>query len=484
MPTVGQMKDMYKQFEELVNKCDSLSREIRTIKEELKEKDKEIVKLKTENGKLRAEILRLKNKNKKDSSNSSKPSSTDGYKKVITNRREKSDKKVGGQVGHKGSGLSIEEVEKIKASSNCRIEKYEINKNEENKDKEPVIRTVIDIEVVNVIREYWYYPDEKGKYNIAKEHIKNVQYGNNIKAFAMDMMYEVYNSTDGVGNFISSITNNSIKVSKGTLVNWSKELNKKIAKELESIESNLVKSYYLNCDDSQIKVDGENYNNICSCNDKYSRFWISKKKDKKTLEEIGFLKNFYGIIVKDGTDVYNGYGTGLAQCVSHIQRYIKEIIDGNKHEGAKKMKEFLTKANDTRNVLIAKNKKSFTKKQYNELMKEYEEILQLWKEEWMHSSKLNNLVYEEERKLLTRLEESDREQILYFLKDFNIPATNNQAETDQRNIKIKQKIGKFRSELGAKIYANIRSCINTYKKNDINILYAFRQAFSNNLVIV
>ncbi len=41
------------------------------------------------------EILRLKSKNDKDSSNSSKPSSTNGFKKVITNRREKSNKKQG-----------------------------------------------------------------------------------------------------------------------------------------------------------------------------------------------------------------------------------------------------------------------------------------------------------------------------------------------------------------------------------------------------
>ena len=66
-------------------------------------------------------------------------------------------------------------------------------------------------------------------------------------------------------------------------------------------------------------------------------------------------------------------------------------------------------------------------------------------------------------KLLSRMEDSDKEQILYFLKDFKVPATNNQAETDQRNIKIKQKIGKFRSDDGVEIYAIIRSYINTYK---------------------
>ena len=58
----------------------------------------------------------------------------------------------------------------------------------------------------------------------------------------------------------------------------------------------------------------------------------------------------------------------------------------------------------------------------------------------------NNPQYEEERKLLSRMEDSDKEQILYFLSDFKVPATNNQAETDQRNIKRKQKIPKSKKK--------------------------------------
>ena len=95
----------------------------------------------------------------------------------------------------------------------------------------------------------------------------------------------------------------------------------------------------------------------------------------------------------------------------------------------------------------------------------------------------NNPSYDDERKLLSRMEESDKEQILYFLKDFKVPATNNQVETDQRNIKIKQKIGKFRSETGAEIYAIIRSCINTYKKHGINVYRALIKTFNNEPVI-
>ena len=98
-------------------------------------------------------------------------------------------------------------------------------------------------------------------------------------------------------------------------------------------------------------------------------------------------------------------------------------------------------------------------------------------------SDTKNSEYDNERKVLTRMEEDDKDQILYFLKDFKVPATNNQTETDQRNIKIKQKIGKFRSEAGAEIYAIIRSCINTYKKHGINVYSALIKAFKDEPII-
>ena len=62
---------------------------------------------------MKTEIKRLKTQNQKDSSNSNKPSGTNGFKKVITNRREKSTKKQGGQKGHKGKSLGKEKLEKI-----------------------------------------------------------------------------------------------------------------------------------------------------------------------------------------------------------------------------------------------------------------------------------------------------------------------------------------------------------------------------------
>lgn len=83
-------------------------------------------------------------------------------------------------------------------------------------------------------------------------------------------------------------------------------------------------------------------------------------------------------------------------------------------------------------------------------------------------------MFNDELKLFTRLKydnkeidnkiRDDRDEVLYFLKDFNVPSTNNNAESSQKGVKIKQKTEKFRSTEGAENYLRIKSCILTYKK--------------------
>ena len=483
------MNDMFKQMDELFSKVDMLTKEVANQKKEIKrlneiieEKDKQIEDLTIKNQKMETEIERLKNQNKKDSSNSSKPSGSNGFKNVITNRREKSNKKQGGQKGHKGNSLGKEELEKILSKENViKNPPIEINKNQNNKNKKPYKTTVVDISIVVTVTEYLYYPDENGNFNVPQKHKKHIVYGDNLKALAVDLMYESYNSTDATRNIILSITDNSIDIRKSTLLNWSKEAKEKLMPEIENIENELLNSYYAHFDESQIKVDGKSYNEVCASNDKYTRMWTMKSKKHENLEKINFFNSFMGVIIKDGTDLYNGFGIAFSQCISHIQRYLKGIYDFVAHKGPKKMSEFLTYYNDYRKKLIDDGKTKFEEKEYNQIIAEYDEIIRKWKKEWMKDE--NNPSYDDERRLLERMEDSDKEQILYFLKDFKVPATNNQVEVDQRNIKIKQKIGKFRSEAGAEIYAIIRSCINTYKKHDINVYSALIKAFKDETII-
>ena len=82
--------------------------------------------LRAENAALRAEVAELRRRLGKDSSNSSKPPSSDGLKKrprIAGSLRGKSSKKSGGQVGHTGDTLKrVETPDRIErhTTSVCR----------------------------------------------------------------------------------------------------------------------------------------------------------------------------------------------------------------------------------------------------------------------------------------------------------------------------------------------------------------------------
>lgn len=491
------IKSLYDQYEEVLNELEEhkkLLKEtnnlVKSLNKTIESLNETIDELKKQNAEKDLEILRLKSKNNKDSSNSSKPSGTNGYKKVITNRREKSTKSKGGQINHIAHSLK-KKLNKFIDSGNVEEEIIEINKNKNNKNKRYIEKVVIDIKITKHIKRYRYYPDVHGKYNIPKCHNQYVQYGSNIKAITSDLMNNLPNSTDGVVSFISDITNKGITLSKGTLINWNNELSNKLTSEINYIENQLLDSYYLNNDESQFKINGNGYNVLCACNNKYIRLWPSKYKSQEAIDEIGFLPRFKGVIVKDGTELYNKYGLFLSQCISHIQRYLKGIYDFINHEGPKKLSDFFTKYNDLRNEYIDKGITSFSTNEYNNIINEYDNIINAWEKELKNDS--NNYLFDDELKLFTRLKydnkkmdnkiRGDREEVLYFLKDFKVPSTNNNAESSQRGVKIKQKIGKFRSVEGSKHYLKIKSCILTYKKQNKDILNSLINAFEGKGII-
>lgn len=491
-------RSLYKQYEELVEKSEkqaALLKDTNSVVKELnntiKSLNETIDNLKLENEELKKEILRLKSKNDKDSSNSSKPSSTNGYKKVITNRREKSDKAQGAQKAHTPHSLN-NKLKQFIESGDVEEEIIEVNKNSENKSKRCIEKVVIDLKITKTVKRYRYYPDKHGKYNIPSCHNQNVQYGNTVKGICIDLMNNLYNSTDGTARFIEDITNGGMTISKGTLCNWTKEITNLLQPEINNIEVNLLNSYFIHHDESQIKVDGDGYNILCACNKKYTRLWVNEHKSREALNEIGFLPEYHGVIVKDGTELYNPYGCVLAQCISHILRYLVDFYTKIKHKAPKKMSEFLSRYNNIRNQMIEEGIESFTKDEYDAIIDEYDAIIDEWENEIRQDT--DNYLLKDEICLWSRMKydnkrmdkdiRGDRDEILYFLKDFRTPATNNQAEVDQRNAKIKQKTGKWRSEEGANCYAIIRSCINTYKKNAVNVLKALISAFNNETIIV
>lgn len=479
------INDFYKQFEEISEKLDKANNTIHTmsidmslLRNELKESNNLNVKYLNEINELKLEIERLKNNNKKDSSNSSKPSSTNGYKKTIINNREKSSNKKGGQKGHQGKTLTNEEIEKmIKNNEVDEIIVIEENKNEHNKDLKPIIQYEYDIELKRIVKKHIIYPDKP--LNIKKAP---VIYGNNVKAINC-LLNQKYMSLDGIQSFIYDTVGNHLKISKGSLCSWNDNIaNLFLTNEYEYIKEQLMNSLVVNVDESPIKINGEQYY-LHNISDGYHTLqYVTKHRSSEDIDDFGFLKAYKGVIVHDHYKMYYNYGIDNGECNAHVLRYLNAVTEFTNHNWAKNLKDLLLKMKTTKEQLIKEKKDKISDEEFNRFKGEYLKILNEGKKERLKD--LNTNAYKkDELCLLNRLIKYADNHLL-FLKKFFVPFSNNRAETDLRGIKIKQKTGKFRSLEGATNYAITRSCLSTYKKNNINLYYALIKLLNKKPILV
>ena len=87
--------------------------------------------------------------------------------------------------------------------------------------------------------------------------------------------------------------------------------------------------------------------------------------------------------------------------------------------------------------------------------------------------------FKDEKTLLTRLMEY-RDNYTYWLYDFTIPYTNNEAERSLRGVKTKMKVsGQFQNIENARYYASIKSYVETCHRNGINETEALIRLLDN-----
>lgn len=485
MTSKGYINDFYKQFEELNQKLDkanntifNMSLTISELNKNNKEITKNLDKANKKNQELLLEIERLKNNNNKNSSNSSKPSNTNGFKKVITNNRNKSTKKQGGQPKHDGKTLTNDKIEEmIKNNEIDEIITIEENKTDKNKNLTPIIKYEYDIKIKRIVTKHIIYPDTKK--NINKYP---VTYGNNIKILNC-ILGQKYMSLDGIQKFIYDTTSNNLLTSKGSFYSWNKEIyNLLLNTEYNYIKEELMNALVLHVDESPIKINGEQYYLHNISDGKHTLQYVTKHRSQEDIDEIGFLKGYKGIIVHDHYKMYYNYGTDNAECNVNVLRYLNAVTEYTNHTWAKELHDLLLNMKNIKEEYIEKSKQGLEDVQYENLKTKYLKILERAKEERKKDLSTNSYK-KEEINLINRLIKYCRNHLL-FLKKFFVPFSNNRAESDLRGIKIKQKIGKFRSIEGANIYAVIKSCLSTYNKNGINVYEALQSIFTNNPKLV
>ena len=468
---VSEVGDLKRLLKNLTSTIGTLNDTINAMNVTSEKKDEEIKK-------LILEIERLKNNKDKNSSNSGKPSSKDGFKKIIHNSRPETTKKQGGQPGHKGSTTDVYKIKQLIESGAVKHSIINVNITNENQDKPYVTRYIQDIEITSVIKEYRYYLNDSGNYDIPKEQNNVVTYGNELKSVAMLLVHRVPASMDQCVDFLKAVTKDAFVLTKATLVNWSNSLAGKLAPFTEEILQGLYNANYVHTDESPININGKNHQLHNYSDDKYTLQYVHESKSKNAMEELGFLPNYIGTLIHDHNKVQYNFGTHHAECNAHILRYLKAVDDFTKHTWSVDLSKLLKEILHKKNLLKEEGIDIFDINSLAMYVKTYDEILEQANKQFQ-SNYDSNAYKDEERRLITRLKEYKNNHLL-FMYDFKIPFSNNRAEADIRPAKRKLNIGIFRSEVGAKYYLQIRSFISTFLKNNKNVFEGIKDAFDNN----
>lgn len=466
----------------------------KTIKDELEKSYDDNNKLYDENRKLREELEKLRKENNKykksanqNSTNSSLPPSTDLFKVKPTNLRVKSDKKVGGQKGHElhQSKLKAEADEiKYKYVSKAPSGATAV-KNKEN-EIEYYVSQEIDIAFKTKVIETRYIIDNNhekcDEVTMKKYKINNVSYSEAFRSMVIYLNSKATIPLERLCLILNELSENEIKLTAGSIVNWQKEFGKKAAPSINRLEKEMLEKMIINVDETGWKINGKNVwvHSMAAIN--VVIFYCSEKRSGKEDGPISKLKEYQGYLVHDH---FKPYYTNLEQanhveCNAHILRYLKAGIEGYENIGCIKLTALFQKMLREKKELIEKNIREMSEEKIEAYNKEYLEIIEQEIDKFYEENpKIAKKYTPDYIKVMKRLKEY-KEEHLKFIKDFRVPFDNNYAERMIRSIKLKKKVsGQSKTLAMAKSYAAIHTINQTCNLRGMNTLKTIEAILKN-----
>jgi transposase len=425
----------------------------------------------------------------KNSRNSSKPPSSDGFNKPKPKSlRKKSGKKSGGQKGHSGNCRALTDepdeviIHNVNNCENCGKSLKAILP-----DK-IIRRQMIDIPPVDIyITEYQAELKncpfcKKITKGIFPENINTtIQFGPRIKAFILYLReYQLlpYRRTRELLNDLFDL-----EISEGSIDNMVKECHENLEQTEHAIKEMLIQSPVVNFDETGANISGEKRQWIhVASNSKLTSYSIHSKRGGEALDSIGIISDFAGKAIHDFWTPYLNYDCDHGLCNAHHLRELTFVHEQFKKNWAKEMIDCLLHIKST--VDYAKHLTcSLPENILDDFQQWYQRIIEQGylesplKKRAKQKGKRGRPKKSKSRNLVERMDKH-REKVLLFMKNFKVPFDNNQAERDLRMIKVQQKIsGTFRSQAGADSFCRIRSYLSTAKKNSINAIDAIMNVF-------
>ena len=430
-----------RKIKELEERAYDAERQRDDFRSRLKEKTLELYHVKTELDEEKGKNQKITAQINRDYENSSIPSSGKANRKKIANNREKTGKKPGGQIGHKGHArkrltptnrIDIPAPENYANSSNFRPTGRIITKQ------------VVHVSVNAIVDEY-ATPEFRNVRTGQRVHaefpagvINDVNYGGSVKAFAYLLNNRCNVSVAKVSDLLAELTGGELHISTGMINGLAREFSRKTEADQKKAFADMLLSPVMNMDFTTARVNGKNVNVLVCATPTGILYFARKHKGHKGIKESP-AEDFQGGMIHDHDVTFYSYGCAHQECLEHVLRYLKDSMDNE--PGLKwnqQMRELLREMIHFRNSLDpddGRNPDEADPVKVKKFEARFDEILKLAQEEYAYEPP--SKYYLDGFNLFKKLR-NYRDNHLLFLHDIRIPPTNNLSERLLRILKRKQ----------------------------------------------
>lgn len=442
----------------------------------------QIAALKAQNAALEERLSKLEQRLNQNSTNSSKPPSSDGFKKPKPkSRREKGTRPSGGQIGHKGETLELSETPDaviVHPLSACPCCQHDLSQTEVER---VVKRQVFDLpplqlEVTEHQAEVKRCPGcgKSQRATFPGGVNAPTQYGARVLAQAAYLNSYHLIPLARVREWFADCVGHAL--SEGVIERAVGHMGQAVAPSLDAIYARLTRAAVVHYDETGFRIASGLGWLHTACTEQLSYYCVHRQRGDEAMLDIGVLPNSGGWAVHDGLKGYFGFETVRhALCNAHHLRELQGAFEQYGARWAQAMQTLLVEMKRQRQqpTLVAA--------QIADLEARYTLLL----DEGFAAFPVQLPPYGSKKavaqhpvtNLLIRLRDY-RTATLAFLHHPEVPFDNNLAERDLRMMKVKQKIsGAFRTWAGAEIFAAVRSYLLTARKQGLSMLHAAVLAF-------
>jgi transposase len=421
---------------------------------------------------LKARITDLEQKleryiNRKDSNNSSLPPSKDENRPPRTSSlREKSERKVGGQLGHEGKTLEMTETpDEIIEHRTCFCP--ECGKDVSNLPFELFgKRQVIDIPTIKqIVTEHQVYRCMCTCGKMVESEFPvgvdcPVRYGKNIETLIGYLNVRQYLPFKRLQEMLHDLF--AIPISEGGLHFLLNRLESKGVDAYEIIRQRVLNSRVIGTDETGMKIDGKKHW-FWTWQNKHATFiTASTNRGTSTIDEHLNGISQDAVLVHDCWKAHFQTPVKKHQlCTAHLERETKYLEERYKVAWPVRFRVMLMEAEKLKNQFTTVNYYSPNHARTH-LERELDNLLS----ESLDPKHKEMIAFQ---KRIIRY----RDHVFTFLYHPDVPPDNNGSERAIRNVKVKQKIsGQFKIFTAAENFAILRSIIDTTIKNGQNVVQA------------